>query len=149
MNRQASLRKIIANDYIASVSFLFPIATWGFIALLFFTSRYHKDDIILVVIFSALTVVCLCSLIWRVNLLSRMVTNGLEATAIISQIFFYKDRGQVRYTYVNQGQNMTITNAIAKTKQTKLIMQGQQVIVLVDPANPKRAFIRDLYSRDE
>jgi 20S proteasome alpha/beta subunit len=51
----------------------------------------------------------------------------------------------VDYVYSHQGQKYASGNAIHKVKQTLALKVGEQVVLIVDRNNPKRAFIRDLY----
>jgi hypothetical protein len=149
MNRQASLRKIIANDYTALVSFLFPLVTWGLYGLLKIMGDYRVDNNILPVIFIILTVIFVICLVWRVTLIKGVIAEGLE-TPTISSVQLTQARSLLPYTYVFQGQNYTGRNALVNNKKVEATYKtGTSVVLLVDPGNPKRAFIRDLYSRDE
>jgi hypothetical protein len=51
----------------------------------------------------------------------------------------------VEYVYTYQGQKYASGNAIHKVKQTQGLKIGEEVLVMIDRNNPKRAFIRDLY----
>ena len=43
-----------------------------------------------------------------------------------------------------EGRELPLTGQ-HRTKQTLALKKGERVILLVDPSNPERAFIRDLY----
>jgi hypothetical protein len=90
-------------------------------------------------------VVAIVILAWRIRLFYSIFDGGIEAPATISNIMFFRDRGRVDYIYTIQGEKFSSGNAIHKVKQTRSLQVGEQVIVMVDRNNLKRAFIRDLY----
>jgi hypothetical protein len=84
-------------------------------------------------------------LAWRVGLLWRAFRNGTQVRGKILSVYLRRDRGRVEYTYIFDNQEFKSGAAVHRTKQTKALKQGDRVILMVDRANPKRAFIRDLY----
>ncbi len=85
-------------------------------------------------------------LIWRIVLFRGIFTENQETQAKISQVSFFRDRGRVDFVYTYQGQRYISGIPIMKTRRTKALRVGEDVIVLVDPSCPKRAIIRKLYS---
>ncbi len=145
MNRQPSLIKILTIDYVAFIAFLFPIVLWGFYIVLTILQKVKIPEFVLPATFAAITVVAIGILVWRVQVVNAVFNDGSEIPATISNVFFFRDRGRVDYVYTYQGQKYISGNAVHKVKQTESLYIGQQVILMVDPNNPKRAFIRDLY----
>ena len=84
--------------------------------------------------------------IWRIRTVQKIFSNGIEVTGQIKDIFFHRDRGTVQYAYTYQGQEILSGNAIMKTGQTKKLRPGDQLVLLINPDQPKRALIRDLYT---
>jgi hypothetical protein len=82
---------------------------------------------------------------WRIRSIQQMFANSVEVVGQITNISFYKDRGRVEYTYTYQNQNYSAGSAIMKTGKTRQLSSGSQVVLLVNPNEPKRALIRDLY----
>jgi hypothetical protein len=145
MIKQPSLFKIMTIDYIALTAFLFPVVSWGFYIALLVFKRIDATDYDFPAIAASITVVAIVVLAWRIRLFYSIFTDGIEAPATISNIMFFRDRGRVDYIYTIQGEKFSSGNAIHKVKQTRSLQVGEQVIVMVDRNNLKRAFIRDLY----
>jgi hypothetical protein len=145
MNKQPSLIKILTIDYAAFLGWLVPVAMWGLYIGLVIFENVESDDFTLPMIFAAITIVALVVLVWRIQVFNTVFNDGIEATATISNVSFFRDRGRVDYVYTHQGQKYAGGNAILKVKQTRALQVGEQVIVVIDRNNPRRAFIRDLY----
>jgi hypothetical protein len=145
MNKQPSLIKILTIDYAAFLGWLVPVAMWGLYIGLVIFENVESDDFTLPMIFAAITIVALVVLVWRIQVFNTVFNDGIEATATISNVSFFRDRGRVDYVYTHQGQKYAGGNAILKVRQTRALQVGEQVIVVIDRNNPRRAFIRDLY----
>lgn len=146
MNRQPSRIKIITIDYAAFLSALFPPISWGFYLILRLMGEPMAQAPFLPAIFGVITVLGIGVLAWRIQLINTVFTDGIEASATISRISFFRDRGRVDYYYLYQNQKYSSGAAVMKVKRTRDLNIGDQVIVVVDRNQPKRAFIRDLYS---
>lgn len=145
MNKQPSLIKILTIDYFAFMACLFPIVIWVFYFVFINMQKVDSGDYTLPVIFGAITILALAVIAWRVREILSIFDDGLEAQAVIGKVFFFRDRGQVDYSYTFQGQNYVGGNVLHKVKQTQALAAGQQVTVMVDRNNPQKAYLRDLY----
>ena len=145
MNRQPSLLKIITIDYIAFLGWLFPVVMWGIYIALIVLGNIKANDFTLPIIFAVISVVALAILMWRIQVFNTVFSDGIETTATINNVSFFRDRGRVDYVHTYQGQKYVSGNAIHKVKQTLALKVGEQVVLMVDRNNSKRAFIRDLY----
>ena len=145
MNKQPSLFKIIMIDYMAFVGAIVPVSLWGLYLFLLLTKREDLSNLSIPIIFGAITVLALILLVWRVILINNVFTDGIEANATISRIFFFRDRGKIECIYPYLGEKYISSNRVLKFKFTKALKSGMEVVVVVDRNNPKRAFIRDLY----
>jgi hypothetical protein len=83
--------------------------------------------------------------IWRIRTIQQLFARSVEVTGQVTNISFYKDRGRVEYTYTYLGQSYSGGNAIMKTGRTQQLRPGTQMVLLVNPDDPKHALIRDLY----
>ena len=145
MNRQPSLLKIITIDYLALLGWLFPVVMWGIYVVLIVLGNEKTNDFTLPIIFAVISVIALAILVWRIQVFSTVFSDGIETIATINNVLFFRDRGRVDYVYTYQGQKYISGNAIHKVKQTLALQVGEQVVLMIDHNNPKRAFIRDLY----
>ena len=145
MNRQPLFKKMLANDYTVLLTFVTPIALWVFFLLVFFLDDSSIISTNVPLIFGALTVMAVAVLVWRMRVINAIFEDGIETPGTITRIWFYRGRGSVNYSYAFQGQEYKSGNAVMRSKQTREIVIGQPVTLIVDPSNPKRALIRDLY----
>jgi hypothetical protein len=83
--------------------------------------------------------------IWRIRSIQQMFSKSVEVVGQITNISFYKDRGRVEYSYTYQGQNYSGGTAIMKTGKTRQLRSGNQVVLLVNPDEPKSVLLRDLF----
>jgi len=153
---KASIVRIIQSDYLALLGVLFPtISLIMYISVAYFGYfpgfRGH-DPIqgtegapLFFYLFVAGLVVGIPVAIWRIRSIQQIFSKSVEVVGQVTNISFYKDRGRVEYSYTYQGQNYSGGNAIMKTGKTQQLRSGNQVVLLVNPDDPKRALIRDLY----
>ena len=127
MNKQPSLLKIVTIDYAALLGWLFPVVMWGIYIVLIVLGNVKTNDFTLPIIFAVITVVALAILIWRIQIFNTVFSDGIETTATINNISFFRDRGRVEYVYTHQGQKYASGNAIHKVKQTLALKVGEQV----------------------
>lgn len=146
INRKSpSLIRLIDTDYIALVAVLAPLVMWGLYAVLLLTRSGQAPDMILVAIAAAITVLAVVVFLWRYRTIAGVFADGIEVSATIHNAAFFRDRGRLEYVYTVQGEKYLGSAAVHKNRRTAALRPGQQVVVLVDPDHPKRAFIRDLY----
>ncbi len=149
MQKQPSVYKILIIDYTAFTAALFPVAIWVFYLLLLIMKEARIDDPTLPVIAGGITFLSIPVLIWRIRRISLMFEDGLEVSATISNVFFFRDRGRVEYTFTYNGQSYITGNALHKVKQTSALKVGDTVTVLFDRNDPRRTCIKDLYQRNQ
>jgi hypothetical protein len=145
MNKQPSLVKIITIDYAAFMALLFPIITWGIYMVLVVLQKVKTTDFSLLAIYTGITIVAVGVMGWRIQVFNSVFNDDIEVPATISNVFFFRDRGRIDYVYTYQGQKYASGNTVHKVKQTRSLLVGEQVIVMLDRNNPKRAYIRNLY----
>ena len=94
-----------------------------------------------------LTIVLFLLLLRRISRLKRILRTGPRALAMVTGIGFVKDRGRVEFRYVHEGRLHDSGSAIMKNPATQELAKGTQVEVALDPANPKKALIIQLFER--
>ena len=142
-NKKPSLFRIISIDYLSLLSVLFPVVFWIYSAYCFFT---QDDSLQLFVLLSiGLSVVGIPLLFWRYRLISAVFDDGVETQGTITGIRFFRGRGRVDYAYSFQGQKYVSGNSVNRTKSTRALRDGQQVTILIDRNDPKRAFVKEIY----
>lgn len=154
-SREPSIFTILWTDYIAFLAILLPIMAW--IIYVFWagfgtpinpgniTSQVVQGNERLFYIALAVTFLALPVITWRFMLIRKVLNIGQETKGKMESVYFYRDRGRAKYSYNFQGQSYTCSTTLHRTQKTKTLQPGDQVILMVDPESPKRAFIRDLY----
>ena len=149
--RGPSLSRIIWTDYIAFISVIFPAVIW-IVCLAWIPDWRREGPIIPVwmapyVLVFCLFVTLLGSLVlaWRVWLINAIFRKGSVVSGQITFVSLKRDRGRLDYTFNFEDETYESGVSIHRNAQTKELRSGAKIILLVDPKNPKRAFMRDLY----
>ena len=142
-NQGPSLFRVISTDYPSYLSVLFPIV-FGGCTLYFFATENDASRLFLFLAIGV-TVIGVPTLIQRYRTISSVFANGIQTMGVVDSIGFFRGRGRVEYSYTFQGEKQTSSNAINRNSRTRNLRVGQSVKVLVDPDNPKRAFIQEIY----
>ena len=142
-NQSPSLFRIISTDYPSYLSVLFPIVFGGF-TLYFFAVG---NDALQLFLFLAIgvTVVGIPVLLQRYRTISSVFANGEQTNGVVTSVGFFRGRGNVSYSYTFHGEKLTSSNAINRNSLNRNLRVGQTVKLFVDPDNPKRAFIQEIY----
>jgi hypothetical protein len=134
---------VISTDYPSFLSVLFPIVFGGF-SIYFFFTRNDAFQLFLLLAIGA-TVVGVPVLVQRYRVISSVFADGSEAKGVVTGLSFFRGRGRVEYSYTFKGEKQVSANAINKNSRTRKLRVGEAVTVIVDPNNPKRAFIQEIY----
>ena len=142
-NQKPSLFRVISVDYLSLLSVLFPIVFWIYSAYCF----YSGDDSlqIFVLLSTAISIVAIPLLFWRYRVISSVFDDGIEVQGTLTGVRFFRGRGRVDYAYSFQGQKFASGNSVNRTRYTKELRDGQQVTILMDRNDPKRAFVKEIY----
>lgn len=148
--QKPSLFRIIQSDYIAGLSLLFVLVTWALYLILIYYGRIGTrataaDAPFFLNLAIVATLLGIPLLVWRINYYKSLFKKAEEIKGYITYIRFYRDRGKVRYEYMYKNEKHLVQNAIFKSGRTKHYRQGDEVTLIVDPGNPKKAIIRDIY----
>jgi hypothetical protein len=154
---QASTGKIIMNDYAA---FLLTIggpialaisaftAAFGFIPSIRHRGGQQVDPQFIMgmcVVAVVVTMLLFYMLSRRISRIKRILADGSRTKAKVLEIGFIKDRGRIEFEYTYGGQQHRTGTAVMKNKQTTAISPGDEIEVALDPVDPRRAFVVQLY----
>lgn len=158
MARNAPTGRILKNDYPSLLMLMFIGITWllaiGGGVLGFLPKRRGgggiEVDSTMMIILIVIAVVVTILFGWlaskRIGDIKRIVNAGPEVKGRIQSIGFIKDRGRVEYDYEYDGQSYHAGSAIWKNRETTKLQNGDEIVLIIDPDNPSRAFIASLYS---
>jgi hypothetical protein len=140
--------RIMMSDYAAFLGIAIMVVPWAFPIMTIagvLEDQDSSDLISFLVIAFVATVLGAVLLYWRVGTVRRVFERGVMAEGTIVGIWFTKDRGRVSYRYNFQGKEYTSGKGIMKNSKTASLDKGMTVSLIVDPENPQRAYISDLY----
>jgi hypothetical protein len=143
MGKEFSFFQLIKSDYIASLSVLFPLVFWGILLFQYITKKELSTPFFAVCVL--ISGIAFFVLLWRYRMFLRLFEEGVEIVGTINDVTFSRDRGYISYVYTYEGQKYLSKNYISKTNRARLFRPGEQVILVIDRNNPKKAFIRELY----
>lgn len=103
------------------------------------------------------TLITLLVLIWRVRHIQAAFEFGEEVTGKLTEVSYYTPVadsryfyvppffGRVGFTYVYGGMRYSARKFIYRTLKTAALVKGDEVSILVDRSEPRRAYIRDMF----
>ena len=158
MVRRAPFGRILKNDYPSLLMLIFIGVIWALAIAggVFGLLPKHRGGgtfevdsttmIILLLIAVVVTTIFGWLTLKRIGDIKRIISSGPEVNGCVQSISFIKDRGRVEYEYEYNGQSHHAGNAIWKNRETIKIQEGDEVVLIIDPEKPSRAFIASLYS---
>ena len=141
--KRPSILRVIQIDYWAFIAAVFTVLFWVFYLYDTFIRKNEAANYLYWLI--GVTFVCLAVILWRYASILSIYGAGLEAKAVVSGAGFFRDRGYISFIYTYQGQKYQSRVSVMRTKRTARFQVGDEIDVLVDRDNPKRAVIRNLY----
>ena len=92
-----------------------------------------------------LTVVLLFFLFRRIARIRRIIQTGQRVEGGITSVTFFKDRGRVNFRYPVNGEVIEGGAPIMKNATTLQLIPGTVVELALDPEDPSRAIVVELY----
>ncbi|MEN8242616.1 MAG: DUF3592 domain-containing protein [Chloroflexota bacterium] len=138
--QRPSLFRIAFTDYPTFLSLISPLILW----IGYFLSKSGTDSSLLYISI-AVTVAAIPVIIWRILYFLKIFDVGEEATAEILGVRFYRSRGRVDFNYTYKGTDYTSSNLLLASERVRNLTAGKEVTVLVNPENPKKSVIRDMF----
>lgn len=90
------------------------------------------------------SLICCLLLILRLRFVQSLYSFGEEVTGKITDSFTFLNALSIQYAYTFKGKEYKRSDVLPFKAQNKNLLQaGSEVSLIVDPANPKQAVIRD------
>jgi hypothetical protein len=148
MNKKFDFYRVISVDYTSNLAISSTIVIWAayiFFYLLQFEQRgfLWKWGIASL----SVSVIAFIFLVWRRYFFHSIYIRGVDVTGHIHLANAYISGGsRVEYKYEFQGEKYWRGNALThKIFFSHNFREGDEVILMIDSENPKRAVIKDLY----
>jgi len=145
MKNQPTILKAIEADYLAWLSVVIPIVLWGFFLFLLLTEIGGPNTINLLNPVVLITLVGILIFALRYAALRRHFAKGVEVPGVIERYMHLQDIGRVIYTFTYLKKEFKATNYIHHSTRTAHIENLTAIKVVLDPARPQSALIKDLY----
>ena len=154
--KSPKVTKIIKIDFLASISFIFPIIVFLmalFIEIFgFFPDLKHGREsldstaIPFFIKFGIIALVIGVAIIfWRVYRIKKLFNNGSEVHGTVDSIGFERGRGRINYSYKYKDKFYFSWSAIMKAKETKHLKTGDKINILVNPSKPNNSIVKDFF----
>jgi hypothetical protein len=85
-------------------------------------------------------------LFWRLKSIQSLFERAIEVPGNIVSANFHRGRGRIEFSYFLQGEEYRGGVAVQENYTVGRLLSRDEVIVVVDPSNPKKAFLRDLFA---
>ncbi len=150
--------QIIKNDALSCIAIILPVVMWGiYIAVTYFgvsfgskrtgTTVTNSDgNPVFLIAPIILSFLCGGVIFWRLSSIQKLFKSGERVIGKITDISFFKDRGRIEYSYSYGRQNFQSGTAIMKNSKTQSYQNGQEILLVINSANPSKALIQDLYT---
>jgi hypothetical protein len=145
LQEKPSFLRILRKDYDAyNSAVLFPIIGLLLILDLLF-NLYGTWFSYLALAMMAYSVI---TLILRYRKILSLLENGVETASTVKSVQPFRGNIKIKYGFNFRGDEFSITTNNMRNTKTKNIKTGDEVVLLVDPDNPKKIMAKDAFSQE-
>jgi hypothetical protein len=141
--KQPSSLKIILNDYAAFLSLMFCMIAPGLYLYDALIAENPSQGFRWIAI--GMFLLAFLFLATRFISIISLYNSGIETTAVINEIGFFRDRGYIKYIYSLDNKKYASRITVMKNKSTEKYQIGNEVEVMVSRENPKKSLIKELF----
>jgi hypothetical protein len=148
--KSPSIPQILRNDTLGVTMAVVPFALWllfGAVVILPATLGSEKLNLNPPVLagLGLVTAYCWIVLAWRMWMIHSIFAEGILVNGVIANIWFFRQRGRCKLQYNYMGTAYETLNTLIYNERTRRLTAGARVTLVIDPQDPKRVFLRDLY----
>ena len=148
--RLPSILQIIRSDYMAITLVRVPPALWVLWAVVYLLPAWLNAQPVdlngfLILILVSVTLYCWLALAWRVNKIRSVFAASVHVKGIITKVWFFRNRGQMSFSYTYLGARHDAKMTLVKSERTVALTNGAQLDLLLDPDDPQRTFLQNLF----
>ncbi|MDR3575793.1 MAG: hypothetical protein P4L50_18180 [Anaerolineaceae bacterium] len=145
-----SVFRIIRRDYLAITLAWVPVTMWLLYGVVYLLPALLDHQPVsangfLILILVGLTLYSWLALAWRITNIRAVFSAGIHVQGIITGLWFFRNRGQMCFSYKYQGIIHDAKMTLVKGPQTRTLKEGASLDLLVDPDNSERTFLQDLF----
>ena len=147
-NTEFNYYEIISADYNSNLAVSSTLVFWVAYAV-FYLLQFMPPDFMWrwKIMAASISIISLTFLVWRRSFFYSIYRNGVDVTGYIHLANAYVTGGsRVEYKYEYQGKKYWRGNALTHKIFFKHDYHaGDEVVLLINPENPKRAIIKEVY----
>jgi hypothetical protein len=144
--------RIMRTDYLSSLAVILPLVG---IVLYVLTGVFglhiirHGEDITDAPLALGIALISMAIgvplLFWRLKSIQSLFERAIEVPGSIVSANFHRGRGRIEFSYFLQGEEYRGGVAVQENYTVSRLLSRDEVIVVVDPSNPRKGFLRDLF----
>ncbi len=139
-----SIAKIVWNDWVAFFSAVGVPMVWG----IHFAFPYlRKGATAAPTLAAGLCALALTVVAWRIARVNALFISGSRAKGVITGVRIARDRGRLEYSFPVQGSTVESWYPVRKTRRVLALRVGEEVEILYDAREPRRAIVKELFQR--
>ncbi|MES1244735.1 MAG: hypothetical protein ABUT39_24215 [Acidobacteriota bacterium] len=145
--------RIIRTDYLSSLLVILPLVGFGLYVItevfglhIFRRGVDVSDPSASLRMGLIAATIGLPILVWRLRSIQGLFARAVEVPGSILSADFHRSRGRIEFSYFLQGEEYRGGAAVQENDAVRRLLSRDEVVVVVDPANPKKAFLRDLFA---
>lgn len=145
--------RILRTDYLSSLAVIVPLVGFalfiltGVFGLHIFRRGVDVSDAPFFLKWGLISgAIGIPLLFWRLRAIQSLFARGVEVPGSVLSANFHRGRGRIEFAYFFQGVEHSAGAAVQKNYTVRRMLSRDEVIVIVDPENPRKAFLRDLFA---
>jgi len=139
-----SVPAVLWNDWPALASWIGVLVTWAlYCGFQFFKGEAQVAHFFLPAVTA--TLLCFALGAWRIVRVQALFRGGSEVAGQITGLWIVRDRGRLEFRYQVGEAEFNCWTPVHKTARVLAFAERRAVRVLIDPADPRHAIVRELY----
>jgi hypothetical protein len=140
-----SFWRILDTDYATWVCLATPIALWVVYLILKLIRQTYTDEPLYLSISAGATVIGILITLYRYFTTLNILNRGVPVKGKITRVQLFRGAGQIAYEFKHQGSKHQASIMYHRGRKSVRFTQGMPVIVLVDPDNPRKTLVKEMY----
>jgi hypothetical protein len=137
--------KILNTDYASWICLVTPLTLWAFFIILKLLRPSYSDEPLYLSISAGATIIGILIAVYRIFSTLNLLNRGIPVKGKITRIQNMRGMGQVAYEFKQDGAKHLANLTYRRGKKSFKLNPGMAVTILVDPKNPRKSLIKELY----
>lgn len=147
-SKTPTLGKVIGADYLAWLCISIPVVFWTLFIVLRITRATGEQNYTLLAPALFFTLAGALVLVLRYRSIRGHFEKGVEVPGKVLRVMNIQDLGRVIYTFTYLTKQFQATSYFHFTTRMEKLVVDDTIVVVINPADPRKALIKDLYFTD-